>query len=109
MPQGISESSCANHPKRKGMGICVVCRKVICSECLTRIEGIIHCKDCLSGRLEKEKKTAFAGIAGRFFAVTLIVLGFLLSVWFFSSIGRIAVDFPDSIRIGLFDDLLEER
>jgi hypothetical protein len=40
---------CRNHPTRPGIGICVACAATICDECATRVEGILHCRECLSG------------------------------------------------------------
>lgn len=45
--------SCVNHQDRPGVGICVVCKRVFCSECLTRIEDINHCKDCLENLAQR--------------------------------------------------------
>jgi hypothetical protein len=50
---------CEYHPDRVGVGICVECRKVICSECTTQFEGINRCARCLS--LKLQKSTRFAG------------------------------------------------
>jgi len=91
------------------MGICVTCRKVICSECLTRIQGIIHCRDCLLGKLKKDREWGLARIGGLFIATVLLVSGLFLSIWFFSSIGRIATTFPDSVRTGVLDEAFEEE
>lgn len=41
-------AACANHPQREALGVCVRCRKRICSECVTRVEGINYCVACLA-------------------------------------------------------------
>lgn len=38
---------CLNHPDRDAVGVCVKCRKYVCAECATRIEGVNYCADCL--------------------------------------------------------------
>ena len=48
-----SLSNCKYHPEREGIGICVRCRTVICSECSTKIDGINNCHYCLE-QLKKE-------------------------------------------------------
>jgi hypothetical protein len=39
---------CAQHPDREAIGICVVCRRPICAECSTPIEGINRCAACVA-------------------------------------------------------------
>lgn len=43
---------CHYHPQRAGIGICVECRHVICTECTTQFEGINRCAQCLAKRLK---------------------------------------------------------
>jgi hypothetical protein len=38
------------HPERAGIGVCVECRRVICTECTTQFEGINRCAACLAAR-----------------------------------------------------------
>jgi hypothetical protein len=47
----LGTGRCYEHPDRPGLGICVECRRVICSECTTQFEGINRCARCLQGRL----------------------------------------------------------
>lgn len=47
---------CFYHPDRSGIGICVECRNVICTECTTQFEGINRCAKCLAARLAEAKK-----------------------------------------------------
>lgn len=47
---------CQYHPDRVGVGICVECRRVICSECTTQFEGINRCAQCLAAKLQKSEK-----------------------------------------------------
>lgn len=47
---------CFYHPDRSGIGICVECRRVICTECTTQFEGINRCATCLAKRLAEAKK-----------------------------------------------------
>lgn len=46
-PQQAFAGRCLQHPDREALGICVVCRRFYCSECITKIDGINHCKSCL--------------------------------------------------------------
>jgi hypothetical protein len=39
--------ACTNHGDRPGVGVCMRCRKVICADCCTRLDGINHCPACL--------------------------------------------------------------
>ena len=39
---------CTNHPKRVAVGVCILCREVICIECSTPIDGIHRCHRCIA-------------------------------------------------------------
>ena len=41
-------AACPNHPQREAIGICVRCRRRVCSECATKVEGINYCVTCLA-------------------------------------------------------------
>ncbi len=53
-------AACQNHPEREAIGICVQCRTRVCSECVTKVDGINYCVGCLSWLAEVggEKKRA---------------------------------------------------
>jgi hypothetical protein len=69
---------CKYHPDRPGVGICVRCRAVICSDCRTRVDGINHCHACLKA-LGRSSETR-----GRFRISQTIAAGFLLFIaWLF--------------------------
>lgn len=42
-------AACENHAQREAIGICVQCRRRVCSECSTKVEGINYCVTCLAG------------------------------------------------------------
>lgn len=44
----IAAAACRNHPEREAIGICVECRSRVCSECVTKIDGINYCVSCLA-------------------------------------------------------------
>ncbi len=52
----LGSGRCHYHPERAGLGICVECRNVICTECTTQFEGINRCAKCLGERLAKARK-----------------------------------------------------
>ncbi|MFO0593832.1 MAG: hypothetical protein U0228_00970 [Myxococcaceae bacterium] len=47
----LGSGRCHYHPERPGLGICVECRNVICTECTTQFEGINRCAQCLAKKL----------------------------------------------------------
>lgn len=47
----LGSGRCHYHPERPGLGICVECRNVICTECTTQFEGINRCAQCLGHKL----------------------------------------------------------
>lgn len=70
-----TENICAHHPDRPSVGICVTCRQFVCDECVTRIQGVNHCRECLeklyepvkqAGRMEKDApgSLSWAGVIG---------------------------------------------
>ncbi|MFZ5441635.1 MAG: hypothetical protein ACOZQL_16660 [Myxococcota bacterium] len=54
----LGSGRCHYHPERAGLGICVECRNVICTECTTQFEGINRCAKCLSEKLAKARTLA---------------------------------------------------
>jgi len=50
MPETSAEgraAGCAHHPERAPIGRCAACRRAVCHECHTRLDGVLHCRDCL--------------------------------------------------------------
>ncbi len=43
---------CHNHPHTPGIGLCVLCRRVVCEACTTRLQGRNTCRSCLDARRE---------------------------------------------------------
>ncbi|MEW5741824.1 MAG: hypothetical protein AB1938_23085 [Myxococcota bacterium] len=75
----LGSGRCHYHPDRSGLGICVECRNVICSECTTQFEGINRCAKCLAARLEKVRKLVARNdwsVGGIFWAVVSLVVLF---------------------------------
>jgi hypothetical protein len=47
-------AACPNHPQREAIGICVRCRRRVCSECATKVDGINYCVTCLAELAKRE-------------------------------------------------------
>jgi hypothetical protein len=73
---------CLHHVQRDAIGICVGCGARLCSECITKIEGINYCAECLP-KLEAEEgsaqRAASAPISGLGRAASAIALGLWLT------------------------------
>jgi len=54
----VESFQCRNHPEREGVGICIICRRVFCVECSTKIDGVNHCRECLAKKQEAARATA---------------------------------------------------
>ena len=54
----VRSTQCHYHPERDGVGICMKCNKVICTECSTRIDGINHCAACVAGLVRDRKESS---------------------------------------------------
>jgi type II secretory pathway pseudopilin PulG len=85
----VDSFSCRYHPEREGVGICVVCKSVVCVECSTKIGGVNHCRDCLSKRATSAKAAgarrpwsvvaiAERGVAFTIVAGSVLLLGIVL-------------------------------
>ncbi len=46
-------AACQNHPEREAIGICVECRSRVCSECVTKVDGINYCVRCLGALADR--------------------------------------------------------
>lgn len=86
---GGQVASCSNHPGREAAGVCVACRTRICSECVTRVDGIGYCVSCLSSlaaegapepiAAPKAVSKVFGGLALGTFFTTLVLVAWALT------------------------------
>jgi len=63
---------CANHRDRAPVGRCARCGAHACAECVTRLDGILHCRDCLAVAVDELAAPRGSGALGR---VATFVLG----------------------------------
>lgn len=72
--------ACANHEGREAIGVCVRCRRRVCSECTTKIDGINHCVACFS-ELAKEhaKEAKTARVEGPVARAFFLAAGFVVA------------------------------
>ena len=79
-----SPAVCTNHSERPAIGVCVRCRRQLCSECLTKLQGINHCAPCLAAMTAGlDQPGAYAepavGKPSRMLALGLLVVLWLLT------------------------------
>jgi hypothetical protein len=43
----VASAFCEQHAGRVALGICVHCKRALCGDCITKVDGINHCRDCL--------------------------------------------------------------
>ena len=72
---------CVHHPERAPVGRCVRCRRPVCGECLTRLEGILHCRECLGAEAEALGKRGPGVVArlGTFLCACVVLVPALLA------------------------------
>lgn len=82
-------AACQNHFDREAIGVCVECRARVCSECVTKVDGINHCVGCYarladqgaSRRTAAARAThpalAYLAAAGLLAVATLLTWGLL--------------------------------
>ena len=76
-------AACPNHPQREAIGVCVECRRRVCSECATKVDGINYCVVCLAGlakhgqfrdlSLRRPQLAAYLSAGAYFFVLTGLV------------------------------------
>ena len=72
-------AACQNHLEREAIGVCVECRARICSECVTKIDGINHCVACYARLADEGARARQEGAGGSHPAVAyLAALGLLV-------------------------------
>ena len=92
----VGTASCANHPEREALGICVKCRTRVCSECVTKVDGINYCVSCLArlARADETKEREATQPASRWLAVLAaagLIFVLVLMAW-----GMVEATFPGS-------------
>lgn len=43
----MTGSACQHHSEEAAVGICVRCGAPLCDACITKLDGINHCRSCL--------------------------------------------------------------
>jgi hypothetical protein len=56
------------------VGICVRCRTALCGECITKLDGVNHCRACLE-QLARRSKAPLAARSGNLSASIAITFG----------------------------------
>ena len=69
---------CENHQQREAIGVCVQCRRRVCSECSTKVEGINYCVACLSGLAREGGRKVGARVRGSAGAAYAAAAGYLI-------------------------------
>ncbi len=77
---------CQNHPAREAIGVCVECRARICSECVTKVDGINHCVACYAavadrGAVRRQASASGTSRAGAAVAAVAWLGAGTLLVW----------------------------
>lgn len=83
-----ARATCQTHPATEAIGVCTRCKRRICGECVTRIDGINHCTTCLASLAKPVQPAgeapsstsqgrANAALVGYFVLLFLLTLGLL--------------------------------
>ena len=56
---------CEAHPQSEAVGICMSCKRRICFECVTRVDGINRCTSCLTEMSTLRPPASQAATKGR--------------------------------------------
>lgn len=71
-------AACENHLQREAIGVCVQCRRRVCSECSTKVEGINYCVTCLAGLAREGGRTVGAARPQRAGTAYVAAAGYLV-------------------------------
>jgi hypothetical protein len=74
-------AGCENHPAREAIGLCIACRRRVCGECVTKIEGINYCVACLSGLAAEGGRRLTGKASGSPRTVYVVVALQVLALW----------------------------
>ena len=77
----LPQRSCANHPDRRAIGVCVITQKAICAECSTRYEGVNYSKEGLAILQEQRAAQVARRATGGQLAAAVWVLAVPLALW----------------------------
>jgi len=81
---GPAVATCANHAEREALGVCVRCHKLVCAECVTRVDGINYCVTCLEAMGQARASRAPAKTSRASEIVSTVLLTGLLAVSVFA-------------------------
>lgn len=71
-------SICTHHALREAVGVCIRCGDALCRDCITKIDGVNHCKTCLEtlaaaqAREAPEPSRGVSDFAALSFGMTLL-------------------------------------
>jgi hypothetical protein len=74
---------CVHHPDRAPIGRCAACRNPVCGECHVRLDGILHCRDCLAveeRRLQTERPRLLPRVGTLVAALVVLLPALLIAV-----------------------------
>ena len=91
---GHSAAACTNHLDREAIGICVECRSRVCSECVTKVDGINYCVACLAMLADRGAPRADAASRPRSGALATVSALGLLAVATLMTWGLLEVALP---------------
>lgn len=57
--EGAGEVFCDSHPQKKAVGICIICRKVVCEDCSVGANGRCFCLDHQHVEVEQDWAVVF--------------------------------------------------
>jgi hypothetical protein len=72
---------CEYHPERRGIGVCMRCRAVICPACCTRVDDVNHCHACLKRLATKALPAPGSSVGGAVFVLLMALAGFFGLLW----------------------------
>lgn len=79
-------AACQNHLEREAIGICVECRARICSECVTKVDGINYCVACYArladrGASKRQRDATASHPAVAYVAAFALLIAATLMTW----------------------------
>ena len=120
---GEGEFKCEEHPAKTAVGVCIICRRLVCSECAVRKQNRLFCDEHKSVEVSEDWAVAFQSVEyyeanivrGKLENAGVTVnprnnlsIGFIADGFIESALGRSILKYPVKVFVPL-DQYLSAR
>ena len=77
----MAPAPCQNHLDSPAVGICMRCQAALCGDCITKLDGVNHCRRCLLALAQGPGTLRQGRSLPSWLSLTLGGLGLWLLLW----------------------------